>query len=337
MSRIAIVGLGLIGGSVGLALKRAGLADIEIVGYDKDQENAGRAKRRGAIDRAAWNLPGAVEGASLVILAVPVLALRPLFEAMAPHLAPGAIVHDTASTKEQALAWADAFLPSEASYVGGHPMAGKEQAGIDAADPDLFRAATYCLAPSLKAAEGAVDYVAQLVVSVLGAKPFFIDPVEHDGYVAAVSHLPLVAAAALVSSTSGAPTWPEMSRLAANGYQDTTRLASGDPEMANDICATNQVSLDRWLSQYIAELERWRVLIRDGGPPLRAAFEQAQAARDRWQAQRAQGILATEPPAPEMPKKSQAFRQMFGGEWLSKRLRRRPGVEPAAEAEERPR
>src|SRR5262249_6046135 len=157
------------------------------------------AKKRGAVDRAEWNLPNTVEGASLVVCAVPVGALEGLFQDITPYLASGSVVTDTASTKRQVLAWAREHLPEHTSFVGGHPMAGRELSGAAAADAAIFNDATWCIAPLPNATQESVELVGGLA-STCGAKPFFIDAEEHDGLVAAISHLPFILSTTLVNA-----------------------------------------------------------------------------------------------------------------------------------------
>lgn len=324
MNRIAIIGLGLIGGSIGLGLKQAKLKEIEIVGHDRDAETAGRAKRRGAIDQVEWNLIAAVRTADMVIIATPAMAIREIFSVIADHLPEQCVVTDTASTKVQVMAWAQELLPKSVYFVGGHPMAGKETPGIDAADPALFQETLYCIIPALDAPRRAVESVVGLA-RTLGAKPYFVDTVEHDGFAAGVSHLPLVASAALVSTVSKSPAWREMSRMAASGFEGVSRLASGDHEMSRDICLSNQESIARWIDSFIEELRRYRELILSGGQELERAFLRAQMARDKWLAQRAGA--ATEEPQVEIPTAAQAMEEVFLGRGL-RRLFTEPRIPP---------
>ncbi len=151
--RIAIVGLGLIGGSMGLALKRAGQEGPELVGYARRPETAERARRLGAIDRAESSLAAAVDGADLVMLAVPIMSIKEILSQIAPNLAAGAVVTDVASTKLQVMHWAEEALPQSTSFVGGHPMAGKELSGIEVAEAGLFQGCTYCIVPGRGASD----------------------------------------------------------------------------------------------------------------------------------------------------------------------------------------
>src|SRR3989304_1558714 len=152
--RLTIIGTGLIGGSLGLALKTAGLEKAEIVGHDRERAAADRAQRLGAIDRAEHKLPRAGEGASLGIIATPLLAVREVMQEIAGHLEEGSVVTDTESRKVQVMQWAEELLPTGVSFVGGHPMAGKETQGIEQAEASLFERRAYCICPSLNAAGG---------------------------------------------------------------------------------------------------------------------------------------------------------------------------------------
>jgi prephenate dehydrogenase len=301
--RITIVGLGLIGGSLGLAL-RAADQSWEIVGHNRSHDAAGRARKMGAIDRAEWNLPNALEGAELVVVAVAPLAVEKTFADIASHLAPGTVVTDVASTKANVLEWAERLLPPTVDFVGGHPMAGKETAGIDAAEAGLFRGATWCILPGAGCAPAAVTRV-EAIVRAVGAVPYYLDAAEHDSYVAAVSHVPFMAAAALVSGAAGSPSWRDMQRLAAGGFRDATRTASGDVAMHRDICLTNREAIARWLDGYIAELARARDLVLRSAESeadreaLEDFFVQAKVARDKWLETRGQPGPEAVVPMPE--------------------------------------
>jgi prephenate dehydrogenase len=278
---VTIVGLGLIGGSVGLALRKGKRPGWEIVGYSRHQETMTKALSLGAIDRSAANLKDAVKEAELVVIATPALSIKEILSKMAPHLPAGCVVTDTASTKVQVTRWAEEILPSSADYVGGHPMAGKETYGIRAAGTDMFRGCTYCLTPSHKASRQSVNKVTRMVKK-LGARPVFIDAHKHDDLVAGISHLPLLLSAALVSATTGNSSWPEMSKLAASGYRDLTRLASGNPEVNSDICLSNKEPIINWIDEFSRELKRYRQLVVTGDKRLEPALAEANKARQEW-------------------------------------------------------
>jgi prephenate dehydrogenase len=263
MQNITIVGLGLIGGSIGMALRRWSASNgnaLRISGFDQDMDKQTLAKRMGAVDDTAWSLSDAVKDADVVIIATPVGAMKELFSDIGPHLKADAIVTDTGSTKTDVLEWSKG-LPSHVSFVGGHPMAGKSES-LEAADPDLFKGATWVVSPGVTASEAAIRNVLGLITAV-DAEAFFADPAEHDSYVAGVSHLPMVVAAALVRTVTADQSWRDMRTLASTGFKDTTRLALGSPEMHRDISMTNRQALSRWIGQMIVTLETFRADLAD--------------------------------------------------------------------------
>jgi prephenate dehydrogenase len=278
---VTIIGLGLIGGSIGLALRRGKRPGWEIVGYSRRHETVASALSSGAIERGATSLKDAAKQADLVIIATPALTVEEIFSEMAPYLPSGCIVTDTASTKVQVMRWAEEILPPTVDFIGGHPLAGREAYGIQAARAGLFRGCTYCLTPSEKASPKSVDMVIGMVKK-LGARPFFIDAQEHDDLVAGISHLPMLLSAALVALTTKNPSWPKMSKLAASGYHDLTRLASGSPEVNYHICLSNQKAIVNWIDKFSQELERYRQLVAKGDKRLEQALTEANKARQEW-------------------------------------------------------
>jgi prephenate dehydrogenase len=279
--RIAIIGLGLIGGSIGLALKHANWRRAEVIGYARRRETASLARKSGAIDRVELDLPKAVKSADIIIIATPVLAIKNIFAQVAPELSDGSIVTDTASTKLQVIQWAQDLLPAKTNFIGGHPMAGKEIQGIKAAEANLFHNCIYCLTPLSPAKPAAVKTMKDMV-KALGAVPLVIDAEEHDRLVAGISHLPLILSAALVLATTKNPSWPKMSRLAASGYRDLTRLASGNPELGAHICLSNQAAIVSWIDMFIEELQKLRKLVSDGSKEIERALAMANEARQEW-------------------------------------------------------
>ncbi|HYH12174.1 MAG TPA: prephenate dehydrogenase/arogenate dehydrogenase family protein [Thermomicrobiales bacterium] len=282
---VTIIGLGLIGGSIGLALKRWSRENqdaLHLVGFDEDVSQQNKARKMGCIDATEWALGKAVSDADIVIVATPVQKMREVFSDIADDLKPGAIVTDTGSTKVDVVEWAR-DLPQGVSFVGGHPMAGKS-AGLDAADAELFKGATWAICPSVTATEDAIRNVLGIVAAT-GAESYFVDPVEHDSYVAAVSHLPFVSAISLINSVTADPAWRDMRTLAATGLKDTTRLALGSPEMHRDIAVTNREAIARWIDTYVQDLLEVRSeLLRNDeslAQSLLERFERAQDARAR--------------------------------------------------------
>ena len=280
--RVAIIGLGLIGGSLGLALHKAKAAQ-QVAGHDLGRGVSERARKMGAVDVACNTLAETVHGADLVIFATPVGAMRALLQSCAPYLVPGAVVTDVASTKAQVISWAEEFLPDTVSFVGGHPMAGKEISGVEAGDADLFKNRIYCLTPTPRTRPAAIEKVAAMV-EMLGARIRFLEPVEHDGQVAGVSHLPFLASIGLVNTVAEDSAWEDASLLAASGFRDISRLAAGSPEMYRDICLTNSDAIARWLDEYITSLQALRTRIVDHDKSLGETFARAQQTRQQWQA-----------------------------------------------------
>lgn len=258
MQQITIVGLGLIGGSIGLALKRWSAENgnaLKIIGFDTDINHQTIAKKINAVDDTAWGLPDAISEADVVIVATPVGAMKQVFEDIGPHLKFNAIVTDTGSTKTDVLEWAK-VLPAHVSFVGAHPMAGKSES-IEAASADLFNGASWVVCPSPTASELAIKNVMGLI-SATNGEPFFVEPEEHDAYVAGISHLPFVVAASLVKATTTDQAWRDMKTLASTGFRDTTRLALGSPEMHRDIALTNKAALGRWIDRMVETLQDFK-------------------------------------------------------------------------------
>jgi prephenate dehydrogenase len=290
MQRVTIVGLGLIGSSIGLGLKRWATRDakrepaLEISGFDINLDVQNYAKKIKSVDRTEWNLPEAIARADFVIVATPVTAIREVFEVIADRGRQGLVVTDTASTKSAVLEWAQELLPDHIHFVGGHPMAGKTQS-IEGADADLFKSATWCVCPQVGASEEAVQTVLGMI-SALEAEPLFIDPHEHDGFVGGISHLPFILSTALVRSVSRDPSWRDMRRLTAGGFRDVSRLASGDPRMYRDITETNRENIARWIDATIDELQHLRDLVQTGTAEtletLEQLFVEARDARADW-------------------------------------------------------
>jgi prephenate dehydrogenase len=315
--KVTILGLGLIGGSIGLALKAANLPNLVVVGHDLEGDAMKNALKRGAVDKTESTLEGAVDGARMVILAAPPLAVRLLLDDISDLLADGAIVTDVSSTKGDVARWAKQYLPPTVSFVGGHPMAGKEESGVLAADKDLFRGRAYAVVPSTSATEGAVKSVLGLV-SILGAEPVFIDADEHDQYVAAISHMPMVVSSAMFTLVRGTPAWSEISPLSGPAFRDMTRLVSGDPQMNHDICVTNPEGVVHWIDRMIGELRRYRDLIMDNHEDLFTTFSAAQLQREAY-------LAGTDRPVRDQSNIPSASDQMstllFGG-WMTERVKK---------------
>jgi prephenate dehydrogenase len=283
MGKVTIIGLGLIGGSMALALKRAQPPNTEICGFDNSYEVMQRALKAKALDSIAPSIPEAVADANVVIVCTPIVTIRKVFREMAPHLQRSTVVTDTASTKSDVLRWADEELPKTVYFVGGHPMAGKEKQGLHNAEAELFEGKPYVIVPAVDAAQGAVNQVVALA-QVVGGEPRFLDADEHDSYAAAVSHLPLLTSIALFDLAKESNAWPELAGMSGPGFRDLTRLASGEPEMSHDIFLTIRVNVLHWLNRYIGQLQKIADQIddREDTESLFKSLTDTQIARDKF-------------------------------------------------------
>ncbi|MEO6208414.1 MAG: prephenate dehydrogenase/arogenate dehydrogenase family protein [Candidatus Limnocylindrales bacterium] len=284
--RIALLGLGLIGGSVAQALRVRRQLDWSadtIVAWTPTGRGPASALREGTIDVAARTPEVALDGAGLVVLAGPVPACLALLDDLAgpwrSALTADSVVTDVASTKGAMVLRATAL---GVRFVGGHPMAGRETSGYAAATPDLFVDRPWVVVPT--ADDAAVARVEDLAVRV-GARPVRMSAGAHDRAVAGISHLPLVTAAALVEAIAGSPGdhrdgWPEARLLAATGWRDMTRLARGDVAMGSGIATTNAAPLAARIRDLITTLGGWAdELERDGGPDPDAMHDRLSQAR----------------------------------------------------------
>jgi len=276
--RVAIIGVGLIGGSLGMSLCARAVAE-EVVGAGSRVDNLQLAVEHSAIHRYAETPADGVAGAELVIIATPVSATIPLLAELAPYLAPGAVVTDVGSVKAEIVREAENLLPPGITFVGGHPMAGSEHAGIMGADPYLFENAFYVLTPTQRTCRKALKAVKRLAFAV-GARVIEMEPERHDLAVAAVSHLPHLLAAALVNTVAQMPESDAMLPLAAGGFRDTTRIAAGNPLMWRDIFTANRSQVLSMIKHFKTELDIFEAMIQNGnGDETRKRLEQAQAAR----------------------------------------------------------
>jgi prephenate dehydrogenase len=289
MNKTAIIGLGLVGNSIGLGLKRAypGGQVMRVVGFDPDRHREEAALRRfSSVDEIAPNLESAVRGAQFVIISTPISAVQEVLAAIGPMLDEGATVTDTHSAKEQVMAWAGELLPTHVSFVGGHPFS--RAVDLDTAtddmlpQADLFRNAPYAIMPRPNSSDQAFGRVVALA-EALGAKPLFIDEREHDSFLAAVTQLPVLASAALLRITTAGPTWTDMSSFAQDRFESATEPLSGDMQSLTDSLMSNQRLLVQWLDQYTSALLEIRDLLASNNyKALAATLTSLQTAHEKW-------------------------------------------------------
>ncbi|MFM8467076.1 MAG: prephenate dehydrogenase [Oxalobacteraceae bacterium] len=280
--KIAVFGVGLIGGSFALALKRQS-AVAEIVGVGRRRQTLDHAQRLGLIDRIADDVADALDGADLVLLSAPVAQTGALLTAIAPHLQPGTVITDAGSTKTDVVAAARTALGDKIEqFVPGHPIAGREQNGPEAALSDLYVGKKVILTPLPENASELVDRVAS-VWKQCGAMIQQLTPQEHDAVFAAVSHLPHLLAYALVDDIAARPNADRLFQYAASGFRDFTRIAGSSPEMWRDIALANRPALLAELDAYLVQVTEMRDLLdKQDGAALEGLFDRAQRARRAW-------------------------------------------------------
>lgn len=256
------------GSSFALALKEA-RPEIVIVGSDTDPRTLRKALDRGVVTSASADTSIA-DMAEVVVIGAPIKAMREVFAQLSGRTQ-GKVVTDMASTKASVMEWAAA---AGIDLVGGHPMCGKEQSGIDAADASVFKGAPWVLTRD--------EPVLSELIEAVGAHPMVMDAETHDRLVAGVSHAAFLLSVGYVLALSRRSDWPEASRLAAGGFRDMSRLAAGDPELYAGVTRTNRAHLIEQLDAVAAELARLRRHLEADDPRLVELFEEAQAVRERW-------------------------------------------------------
>jgi len=278
--KLAVIGVGLIGGSFALALKQAKVA-AHVVGVGRSAANLKLALERGAIDSIAADPAAAARGADLVFLATPVSYYPKILSSMSLHSK--AVVTDAGSTKRDVVAAArNALKEKIAQFVPGHPIAGAEKSGVAAATPDLFRNRRVILTPLPENPLSAVRTVEQAWESC-GARIARMTAEEHDSVLAAVSHLPHVLAFALVHDIAARENAAQLFSYAAGGFRDFTRIASSHPEMWRDICIANRDRLLAEIGRYAREVDALKKILESAEPAaLEKLFTEARDARQRW-------------------------------------------------------
>jgi len=280
--KLVVVGVGLIGGSFALALKAAGAVD-HVVGVGRRERTLERARELGLIDAIGGLEESTLSDADLVLVSVPVAQTRDVLAAIAPHLRATTLVTDAGSTKHDVVAAAREVLGRRiGQFIPGHPIAGTEHSGPEAAFAELFRGRRVVLTPLAENAPADVARVRRAWVSC-GARVQEVGVAEHDRILAAVSHLPHLLAYALVDHVAGRSGGERFISFAAGGFRDFTRIASSHPEMWRDICMANRDGLLAELDGYSAILGELRAILERGDAlALQQIFERAREARNRW-------------------------------------------------------
>jgi prephenate dehydrogenase len=297
LKKLVIFGVGLIGGSVALALKKADLS-TRIVGVGRTKKSLQNALDLGVIDAAETNIAEACRDADIILIAAPVAQTASILQCIKPYLNSQTVVTDAGSTKSEVLICANTILGEQYNqFVGGHPIAGAEKSGVYAAKADLFISKNVVLTPNINHDSPQDDtYVASraskiaLVTEmwrICGAKVSEMPAETHDSIFAAVSHLPHLLAFALVDDIASRPNAEQLFGFAASGFRDFTRIAGSHPEMWRDISLANKDALLGEISAFEKELSQLKQLLADeNGSGLQALFERASIARNNWAKER---------------------------------------------------
>jgi len=286
---ITIIGLDTVGSALGLAL---GTLDPEtlptgrptITGWDADKRMLNDARGRLFIDRVASDPADAVRDADVIFVSVPVRELETTFNAIAPHVKPGAVISDVGSAKREAVAIARRALPTTVDFISGHPILLSNDTTPTQPSIEFFRGALYCLVTTPTTRANAIN-VLDALVGAIGAKSYYIDADEHDAYIAGVEHLPVLLAMALMETLSRSGGWREMQPIAGGAFRAGTSLATRSPEQIRDASLANAAAVERWIN----DLLRVLVDIRDNlgnGEQLEALLQHAHDAHRQWSAAR---------------------------------------------------
>ncbi|MBK6959661.1 MAG: prephenate dehydrogenase/arogenate dehydrogenase family protein [Nitrosomonas sp.] len=284
LNKLVIIGVGLIGGSFALALRKVGLVK-HIVGVGRSQQNMQCAVERSVIDEIATDIASALHHADLVFLAMPVGQTARIMAQIAPYLQANTIITDAGSTKQDVIAAARHHLPMQNRhhFVPGHPIAGAEQSGVQTAQADLYDNKHVILTPLPETSIDAVERISQLW-QACGAQVSLMPADEHDQVLAVTSHLPHILAFTLMNHLNHSTNHPEnLLRFAGSGFRDFTRIASSSPEMWRDICLTNREALLGQIDAYQNELKLLQEMLKKNeGKALEQAFSRARGVRENW-------------------------------------------------------
>jgi prephenate dehydrogenase len=280
--KISIIGVGLLGGSIGLAVKQRRFAR-EVAGFVRRKSSLKDCEKMGAVDYATTDLLAAVSDADLIILCTPLAQMRSLTEQFLPALKRGAIVTDVGSVKAGVVRELDSLLKkSGAHFVGSHPMAGAEKTGVLAARSNLFENAV-CVLTAAKGTNATALRKVETFWKSLGARTLKLNPAQHDLLVSRSSHLPHVIAATLAGLVLNPAQPKTQAALCATGFRDTTRIASGSPEMWRDIALANRKNISQSVDAFVGELKKFQsALKRNDAAAVEKFFTTAKTRRDHW-------------------------------------------------------
>ena len=285
MDRIAIIGLGFVGASIGYTLRSRHSKKYTVVGFDHDSESQRRADKAGAVDETEWGMPSAVADADIVVIATPAGSSVELVRDMASHLKPGAVVTDTTSAARSITDTAEEVFRRDITFVSGYPLVSGR--GFENAIGGLFDDQRWALAPTTRAPQDGVKKLVNFVEN-LGAKPLFISVEEHDSYMAAATHLPIIVGHALMLTAARSPSWREIGKFAGDDFDHISKMASSEPKDTLGALTGNHEMLLHWIDQMILELADFRTLLEDDSRAdeeglLMGVLDDAWDARLRWE------------------------------------------------------
>ncbi|HLO25925.1 MAG TPA: prephenate dehydrogenase/arogenate dehydrogenase family protein [Geobacteraceae bacterium] len=280
INRLAIIGVGLIGGSLARVLRDKGEVG-EIVGIGRGEANLRKAVELGVIDRYATDPGAGVDGADLVFLATPVCSIAALVAQIAPFLAPGCVVTDGGSVKEEIVASCERLMPPKTHFIGGHPIAGTEHSGVDASFAALYEGRRCILTPT-ELTDGEALHKVTRMWEIAGSEVILMDVLKHDRVVAAISHLPHMVAYSLVNAVEGYDRFDDsILKYSAGGFRDFTRIASSDPVMWRDIALMNRDAILEMMDFFARYFSQLRAMVESGdGEGMRRFFEESKESRD---------------------------------------------------------
>jgi prephenate dehydrogenase len=311
---ITIIGTGLIGTSMGMAIQRARGQEITVLGHDQDFAQARLAQRMGGVHKVERNLRAAAAQADMLILSIPASEVRETLALIANDLKPGCVVTDTTSIKAPVVAWADEYLSDEVSFVGGDPILFGDEAGIDSARADLLEGALYAVTPSVKATSESVRLVTDLIAMV-GATPHFIDPHEHDGLIGGTEHLADALAVVLLHTLSTSGGWRDMRRLGGATFDRVTCFSQAETSEYVARALLNKDNMLRWIDAFQHQMDDFRRLVAgENAAALGEYYGQQMEERLAWLQDRAAGEWGDLPDKVELPSSGEYMSQMlFGG------------------------
>jgi prephenate dehydrogenase len=283
--KITLAGVGLLGGSLGLAIKAAGIAS-HVTGYVRRESSVAECLKYGVVDSATTSFAAAADGAGLIILCTPLGQMSELAAGLIPHVSKGTVITDVGSVKGSVVRELEPlFGKAGACFVGSHPMAGSEKSGVSAARADLFKNAVCVITPTAKTGRSTVEAIKSFWTRI-GCRLLTLTPQIHDEFVSRSSHLPHVVAAELANYVLSPVHAKEQAMLCANGFRDTTRIAAGSPEMWRDISMANRKSLAQVLGVFIEDLQEFQLALEGSDEKaIQEFFINAKERRDKWSAQ----------------------------------------------------